>query len=138
MRTWHGRSVLEAALLALEAGGHLKHRLPVLLRGDVAGGEGLAVARALHDVDERHRHVTGEQEVGVQAVHRQRVRHRAAGGHQRLAYQLRPRGFHVSPSGGGSARRRRATRLPAEHARRVGALAQVMAAEHVVLAPGVI
>jgi hypothetical protein len=45
--------MLEAPFLALEAGGHLENGLPVLLRRHVARGEGAAVARALHGVDER-------------------------------------------------------------------------------------
>jgi hypothetical protein len=87
------------------------------LRGDVACGEGAPVAQAAHGVHERRARVARQQKVRVQAarsggaqsadacacaklptmrarrrfapVHRQRVGHRAAGGHQRLADELR-------------------------------------------------
>ena len=61
--------MLAAFLILLERCGQEEDRLAVLDRGDAAHGEGLAVAGAVHVVDDRRLDVARAQEVGVDRVH---------------------------------------------------------------------
>ena len=63
-------------------------RLAALDRHDAAGGEAAALADAVDLVEDRHRGVAAEQEVGVQRVRRPARRYGAARRHQRLRHHL--------------------------------------------------
>jgi hypothetical protein len=77
-------------LVVVERDRHGEDRVPVLDRDDAPGGEALAVADAVDLVDDRYLGVAGQQEIRVQRVRRAAadVRHRPAGGDQRLADHL--------------------------------------------------
>ena len=83
----HGQLVVEAGLVAVEAGLEVEDDLAVLDGHDASGGEALAVADAVDLVQDRHGRVARPQEVGVQGVHRPGG-HRARRGHEGLAGDL--------------------------------------------------
>ena len=87
LRRWglrHRGGVVRPQLSVMERRGQGEDDLAVLDRGDPPRGERPAVTHPVHDVDERHRRVTGADEVGVQRVHRPVGRHGPARGDQRL------------------------------------------------------
>ena len=65
----------------------MKDRCAALDRHDAAGGEALAVADAVHLVDDRHLGIARQQEIGVHRVRRPAV-DRARGGNQGLPDHL--------------------------------------------------
>ncbi len=71
----------------LEGGGEVEDLFAMLNGRDAAGGEALAVARAIHLVEDRHRRIARTDEVGVQRVADAGV-DGAVGGDQRLRDHL--------------------------------------------------
>ena len=62
--------------------------MAVLARGDAPRGEALAVAHAIHVVDDRNLGIARQQEIGVHGMRRAAGLDRAHGGDQRLADHL--------------------------------------------------
>ena len=81
--------MLGAGLVLLEGSLQVEDRAPVLDRDDAAGGEALAVARAVDLVEDGRLRIPRAQEVGVEGVRRIPL-DRAAGGDQGLAQHLPP------------------------------------------------
>ena len=86
--TGHRRLVVLPWLVHVEAGLQVEDGPAVLDGDDAAGGEALAVADAVHLVEDRHGGVAWPQEVGVEGVDQPAGLHRAGGRHQRLAGHL--------------------------------------------------
>src|SRR5438552_3957728 len=86
----HGELVLEALLLDVERCREVEDGAAALDGDHPTRREGPAVADAVHLVEDRHRHVSGAQEVGVEGVHPVVALHRAPRGHQGLARHLAP------------------------------------------------
>src|SRR5581483_11131808 len=80
--------VVEPFFVAVERHQHGKDRVTVLARGDVAGGEALAVADAVDVVDDRNFRIARQQEIGVHGMRRPAGIDGAHGGDQRLADDL--------------------------------------------------
>jgi hypothetical protein len=66
----HFELMAEAGLVALKGYRHEEDGVPVLNGDDPPGGEALAVADAVHLIDDRHFRIAGEQEVGMQRMRR--------------------------------------------------------------------
>jgi hypothetical protein len=73
----------------MEARLQVEDRPTVLDRHDAASGEAATVAQPVDLVEDWHRRIAGEQEVGVQRVHHpRRVVDRSRRGHERLPGDL--------------------------------------------------
>ena len=75
-------------LLDMETRGEVQDLAPALDRHHPPRGEGAAIARAVDLEDHRLFGVAGAHEIGMQRMAGPILRHRMAGGHQRLRHHL--------------------------------------------------